>query len=274
MNKIGIQNLGLIVTNRCNLDCAHCMRGCKNNNDMKKDVIDAVLDQIKVINNLCLCGEEITFALNTLEYIFEGIIKRKIFIEDVTTVINGTNYSDEFLKLLEYINEYILKYSDNDHLHTSFTISEDYFHLKEMGRLNIYRNYLKNVKKYEESIYFAGMQGLNPDLKLFREGNAEYLDSSLTTNLRPMKTWATYVGDNGKFDKNGMFYVGPLVTINTDGIITECDASLEHMQTKYNYGNVLDDSIEEVMKIKSKIRKPDTCYKHWCEETEKYETYN
>ena len=274
MNKIGIQNLGLIVTNRCNLDCAHCMRGCKNSNDMKKDVIDAILDQIKVINNLCLCGGEITFATNTLEYIFEGIIKRKIFIEYVTTVINGTNYSDEFLRLLEFINEYILKYTDNDHLPTSFTISEDYYHIKEMGRLNIYRKYLENIRKYEQSIYFAGMQGLNPDLKLFREGNAEHLDKYLTTNLRPMKTCATYVRNNGKFDRNGMFYVGPLVTVNTDGIITECDASLEHMQTKYNYGNVLDESIEDVMKRKSKIRKPDTCYKHWCSETKKYETYN
>lgn len=52
----------------------------------------------------------------------------------------------------------------------------------------------------------------------------------------------TYVGKKNKLDiENGFCNIGPLVTINTEGIITECDASNEHQKTLYNYDNVLND---------------------------------
>ena len=276
MKKIGIQNLGLIVTNRCNLNCAHCMRGCKNNKDMSKEVIDATLSQITTIGNLCLCGGEITFALNTLNYIFDYIIKNHILLEEVTAVINGTNYSDDFLKLLDYINEYIETYSKEKAIsHATFTISKDIYHLNEISKLKLLKQYLENIQNYQNSIHYAGIQPLIPNLKLFREGNAEYLDKSLTVKLRPIKLYSTYIGNDKKFDReNGLFYVGPLLTVNTDEIVTECDASLEHMQTKYNYGNVLNESIEVISLRKSKVLKPDSCYKHWCKEANRYETYN
>lgn len=276
MKKIGIQNLGLIITNRCNLNCSHCLRGCKNNNDMTKEVIDATLSQIKIIGNLCLCGGEITFATNTLSYLFESIIKNHIFIEEVTAVINGTNYNEDFLKLLDNINEYISKLTNNNNVsHATFSISKDNFHFNEIIRLNILKQFAENIIKYQESKHYIGRQILLPDLKLFREGNAEYLDKKITIKLRPMKTYATYVGKDNTFDKkNGLLYFGPLVTINTEGIITECDSSLEHMQKKYNYGNVLDTPLEKILLKRSRILKPDICQKKWNDETIKYQSYN
>ena len=90
-----------------------------------------------------------------------------------------------------------------------------------------------------------------------------------------MKTYATYVGKDNIFDrKNGLLYFGPLVTINTEGIITECDSSLEHMQKKYNYGNVLDTPLEKILLKRSRILKPDICQKKWNDETIKYQSYN
>ena len=64
------------------------------------------------------------------------------------------------------------------------------------------------------------------------------------------------------------------MTVNTDGIITECDASIEHQQTIYNYGNVLKDSIENVAIERGQILK----YSKWKRECKKalknYLTYN
>lgn len=276
MRRIGIQNLGLIVTNRCNLNCAHCLRGCKNNNDMSYDVIDATLDQIKIIGNLCLCGGEITFATNTLSYLFESIIKRKIFVEEVTTVINGTNYNEDFLKLLDNINEYISKLNNNNEIsHATFSISKDDYHFNEIIRLNIVKEFMENIIKYQESKHYFGRQVLLPGLKLFREGNAKYLDKKITVKLRPMKTYATYIGKDYTFDRdNGLLYFGPLVTVSTEGIITECDSSIENMQKKYNYGNVLDAPLEEILLKRSRILKPGVCQKKWEDETNKYQSYN
>lgn len=43
MNKISVQNLGMIITERCNLNCDHCLRGKCTNKVMSDDVITATL---------------------------------------------------------------------------------------------------------------------------------------------------------------------------------------------------------------------------------------
>lgn len=243
MKKICVQNLGMIITNKCNLNCRHCLRGCKNNSDMSEDVIKATLDQIKGITNLCICGGEPTLALEPLEILFDYIIKSNIYLKGVTCVINGTNYSKNFLELLQYINDYISIFKKRVY----FNISYDDYHIEEIKRLKMEKRFLENLKKYYNSSFFNDFQGLaNP--KLFKEGNAEKLDSNKTIDLIPMKNYITYVGKLHKFDRiNGLCNIGPIVTINTEGIITECDASIINQYNKYNYGNVLNDSIEEVM---------------------------
>ena len=44
MNKLRIQNLALIVTEKCNLNCAHCLRGGCSDKVMSDEVIKATLD--------------------------------------------------------------------------------------------------------------------------------------------------------------------------------------------------------------------------------------
>lgn len=265
MNLLSIQNLGMIITEQCNLNCGHCMRGEKTHKRMSNEVICATLSQVDMIGNLCICGGEPLLALDSLDQIFSYIIDHKIIVKQVTMVINGTIYSDRFLKLLERIENYIKLYMKMDFNLVSFTISFDEYHLKEITRLGMKEQYVQNIEKYRKSKYFAGFSKLH--MKLFREGNAENLDPSLTVPYRPMNTVMTYVNNHSKLDiENGICNIGPLVTVNVDGIITECDASFYHQQTLYNYGNVLSDSIVEVFKNKgSKMLKP----KKWNRETAK-----
>lgn len=276
MHMIGIENCGCIITNKCNLNCGHCMRGCKNNKSMQQDVIESFFKQVVFVGNLCLCGGEITLAIETIKKLFDYIEKKNILLRQVTTVINGTNYSEEFLQLLDEINQYIKTSFDNsEESSATFTISYDQYHKSEIERLHFWKQYLENVQRYQQSIHFAGMQGLDSSLKLFREGNAELLDTSLTVPLKSLKWFSTYMSKNHSFDKqNGILYVGPLVTVNTDGIITECDSSIEHMRNKYNYGSILSESLEEIIERKSKVLKPQRCIQQWNRETMHYKNYN
>ena len=278
MSNLYISTLGMIVTNKCNLDCAHCMRGCKNNKDMKKEVIEATLSQIKAIGNLAICGGEPTMALSTIEDIFNYIMKNHIFVEEVTTTLNGTIYSEDFIKLLDTINNYILKYNELEKGRKSqveIVVSYDQYHFEEIKRLKLYDTFAENLDKYSESIHFYGLRGLMKNKKLFREGNALNIDDKLTVNLRPMPLLATYVGKNKKFDKeNGMCNIGPIVSVNTDGIVTECDASIDNQQTIYNYGNILDESLEEIVLKRAKILKPRKWQKEFNKVINKYEKYN
>lgn len=245
MRRLFIQNLGMIITNSCNLNCDHCMRGEKGQSSMRASVVEATLNQVTAIGNLCICGGEPLLALDVLEYIFSYIMEHKIIVEEVSLTTNGTIYSEKFLQLLEAMNTYIAKYSSRKKPYVSFAISYDAFHLKELKKYDYTIQYVENVRKYSSSPYFLGVRHITK--KMFREGNAENLDASLTVPYRPLEVLVTYTGHHGRFDvENGLCGLGPLVTVNVDGILTECDASLEHQESLYNYGNVLTDSILEV----------------------------
>lgn len=243
MSKVFVQNLGMIVTNKCNLNCVHCMRGCKNNKDMSTDVIKATLEQIDSIGNLAICGGEPTMALDVIEKMFNYIVDNNIVLQQVTLTINGTIYDENFLRLLDYINDYIADLNYENDVH--FCISYDKYHNEEIKRLGLEKEFLENIRKYTESEYFYDFNKLKSNLLLFKEGNAENLDDNLTVNIKPMDIIVSYMG---KFKKEDKKYtaIGPLITINTDGIITECDASIKHQEELYNYGNVLSDSIKEI----------------------------
>jgi hypothetical protein len=146
-----------------------------------------------------------------------------------------------------------------------FMISNDEYHLKEIERLNLMKQYLENIKQYQESEYFYGLKNIKE--KIFCEGYAENLDKDLTIPLKPVKNIMTYIDSKKKLNiRKGLCNIGPFVTVNVNGNITECNASFEHQNTIYNYGNVLTDSIESVyLKQKIKIIKP----KKWELETAK-----
>ena len=157
------------------------------------------------------------------------------------------------VELYDYIQEYINRYNDET---SEIAVSFDKYHIEEIKRLNLLKDYLDNTSKYAESIYYNGYYEISN--KLFREGKAVNLDKKLTVPLKPMKTFATYAGKNNTFDKNnGLCNIGPIVTINVDGTITESDASYNNQNTIYNYGNVLNESIIEcLLKNKMKVVKP------------------
>lgn len=169
---------------------------------MSDEVTEATLNQIDMIHNLDICGGEPILALKQIEKIFSYIIENKILVNMVTLTINGTIYSMEFLKLLDYIEDYI-NYKSLSQALSTFTISYDKFHYSEVERLGIVKEYLENIERYSKSKYYYGLQKLHE--KLFREVNAENLDLSLTMPLVPTKPLIIYVGRFNSFNKeNGL----------------------------------------------------------------------
>ncbi len=270
MKKCYIENLAFNVTDNCNLNCAHCLRGKKINNYISDEVIEKALDQVACIGNIAINGGEPTLAISKIEKIISYIIDNSIQVDEFTMTINGTIYSEELLKLLDEIDNYI----GSDNLQALFAISLDDYHIDEINRLNLTEQFIENIKKYKENKHFYGFRGINK--KLFREGNAKNLDSKKTVPLRPMKTYITYVGKKSKYDReNGLCNIGPLVTIGTTGIITECDASITNQSLLYNYGNILYNSIEDIVLQNGElITNPKKFEKLANKEMKRYRTYN
>jgi hypothetical protein len=174
---------------------------------MSKGVIEATLNQIVGIGNLCICGGEPTLALDVLEYIFSYIIDNRIFLNQVSITINETNYSLEFLRLLNYIDDYIKCIDEK--AGAIFAISWDKYHIQELERLSMLKVYIENIQRYLKSNYFYGRRKLDDNLKLFKEGNAENLGSHLMIDLKSIDIIVTYAGKNNRFDRrNGLCNIG------------------------------------------------------------------
>lgn len=273
--------LGMIITEQCNLKCEHCLRGDCSPKKMSDEVIEAALGQFDYIQTLSLCGGEVTLALDVVEKIINYIIEHQLIVGEITYTLNGTIYSKKLLELMDYSNDY-LKDPDDKEEATSLAISWDSFHYSEIKRLGMEEEYIENIKKYSESKFFYGLRRL--ENKLFREGRAENLSSDITVPLRPMEFYITYYRKYKNklgfvkrvFDReNGNCLFGPIITINVDGIVTECDASLEHQRTIYNYGNVLYESIEDIILRKNAIMvNPNKIDRKMLKEIKRYSTYN
>ena len=244
MGKTYIQNLGLFVTEKCNLDCAHCCRGGCSNKNLKDEVISSTFDQIDMLSSLSICGGEPTLAVLQIEKVFSYIIDRKIKLDRVYMFINGTKYSEELLRLLREMNDYItiIKNLPRYQRTCAFGISADQFHIDSMEERGLFYDYLENCLMYKESPYFDNIIDLQ--YPIFREGKANNLPTYLTI---PLKKFGYIIAHNEHNPLNSVCYLGPLISINVDGIVTECDASWKHQRTKYNYGNVLEDSLENIL---------------------------
>lgn len=273
MEKIYVENLAMIITDRCNLDCVHCLRGCKRNIDMSDEIIETTLGQIRSIGNLAINGGEPALVIDKIEKIINYVIEQHIKLQQFTITLNGTIYSEKLLELLDTINQYI----GEEEINALLAISLDDYHLDAVQRLGIFEQFNENLHRYAESKHFYGWR--DTDKKLFREGFAVDLDEKYTVPIRPMKPVITYmnVDNNRKFNlKHGVFCVGPIIAISPKGIITECDASIEHQDTIYNYGNVLNESIMDstLRREYTLVKRPKKFRAEVYKEYEKYQTYN
>lgn len=268
MKKICIQNLELLITKSCNLNCAHCMRGKQESLSISDEIIEKTLQQVKGIGILTIGGGEPLLEIKKIETIFNYIIENRILIEEYVIITNGTIYSKDLIELFDYMEEYYI----DDRIHGSIYISGDKYHISELQRLNLLKQVLENIEKYKECKYFMGVKDIHGEL--FREGNALLLPQELTIPFRPMKTYMSYPNNSLKLDiENGLCNIGPLITVNPEGILTE-DVSWDSQNKEYNYGNILENSIEDICKRrKCKIIKPNKWYNCTGGEIEKFYNY-
>lgn len=98
--KIQVDNLIIEVTQRCNLACEHCLRGCARNVDLNKSYVDSLLSQVDTIGSIVFTGGEPTLNLPIIEYVFDEIRRRKIPLGFFWIATNGVEKSLELAALL------------------------------------------------------------------------------------------------------------------------------------------------------------------------------
>lgn len=107
MNKLTFENLTIELTRKCNMKCAHCLRGDAQDVDIDYKYIDELLDQTEVIGHLTITGGEPTLNLDALEYILNGLCKRGIPLLEFGLITNGLIYSERFIDLIKWCKQII-----------------------------------------------------------------------------------------------------------------------------------------------------------------------
>ena len=159
-----IDNLVIGCTNRCNMNCAHCLRGESQNIDIDFAHIDNLLENVAGIGNITFSGGEPSLNIPAIEYTLEVCQKRNISVGSFYVVTNGkANILPLAIACLKWY-----AYCDCDEDMCGLALSKDMFH-EDIPREN--ENILKGLSFFRRDKYTDFNK-----VKIINTGRAEHLD--------------------------------------------------------------------------------------------------
>lgn len=124
--KLTIHDLCIETTRRCNMACAHCMRGDAMNRDLDPALLDKLFSRLSGIGNVTPTGGEPSLNPAALLQIRDAIVKYNIPVAGVYLVTNGKEITDEFLH--NFLS--LLLATEMDPEVSGLALSQDMFHDK------------------------------------------------------------------------------------------------------------------------------------------------
>lgn len=121
--SVSFDTVMLEVTRKCNMNCAHCMRGDSQNVDIETEVIEQLFKQADSIKHLGLTGGEPSLAPYVLKWI---TYYSKLYNCNIGSFFCATNakcYSDEFAAELNDLYNHCEKKEE-----CVLTVTTDQFH--------------------------------------------------------------------------------------------------------------------------------------------------
>lgn len=222
-------DLAIEVTQRCNLNCDHCLRGCSRNKNISYEVIDKILDNYAHISSILFTGGEPTLNVEAISYTIDQIKKRGISVGCFYVVTNGVQFSKELVwKLLEFY----AYCSEKDFCGLCISVDEFHQNLSQEA-YDMYSGlaFFRNDKEHSN-----GWDG-----EIINRGNAmEYGLGTFDKSIGEFSPdCAEMWDDHIQYDN--------ILYVNVDGwVFFDCDLSYD-MQDKNHTINVKDDSIAEWM---------------------------
>lgn len=230
MKKLNVNYMYLEITRRCTLECAHCMRGNRQNIDMSEEILDNALKDVTHIHELDLGGGEPLLVPQVIESIINKIRTYGIKVDKISFTTNGTVLTPRVVELIRKLQEIAP---------LNVRLSHDKFHLLEL----YIKKLTERVDKNNE--LFTEMLGYNPKDKDFvmddgiisRIGKAKSLTQedldAINKWIKPTYYHLAYGGPNAldvvkmyDWDKDVVQVCGSVV-ISATGYLTQMDREYE-----------------------------------------------
>lgn len=156
--KYSIRNLYLEVTRKCNLKCAHCMRGPQQDVMLTTEYVDTLFDKLnlKFVENITFGGGEPTLNPGVIAHTLDRMTRERIEPYIVGMITNGQVFSEE---IADAFNRYAKERVERpgvfsfgeyvcDFAHIAFSVDKYHAPLNEEVRAK-YREYCKWIRQEE-----------------------------------------------------------------------------------------------------------------------------
>lgn len=230
MSKIFVENLSLEVTRRCNMGCAHCLRGNAEDMDMSRETIDQVLEQVDMIGQVTFTGGEPSLNMDAIRYFFAqarkyGKLPRSFFV-----ATNGKANQEELAM------ELLKQYPDMEEQELcGVALSVDEWH---------------DPQDYDQSIlkglaFYSDCKEKPDGYNLIPEGRAARLKIDSEEMIQPKSAHIVLSEDS---DPNAETLEIEMLYVAADGkIVGNCDMSYARMEKEAKY--TISDFRTEVNKL-------------------------
>lgn len=220
--KYNLYDCVIEVTRRCNMSCAHCLRGESQAMDIDTKYIDALLKNVQSISCLTFSGGEPSLNIQAIEYTLEKCKELGIYVGSFYVVTNGK------IPMLSLASACLKWYAFcEDKEYCGLALSKDMFHAN-IDREN--EELLRGLSFFREDKF----TDFNKTI-LINEGRAEEL--SVNFKRQPYEPASLYCEDG---DIETMIYLSANGEIRVD-----CDTAYNN--TKYTIGNLNTRSFEQIV---------------------------
>lgn len=210
------------VTRRCNMCCAHCLRGDAQNVDIMPEYIDKSFEKFRPgtsISSITFTGGEITLNLAAIWYTLEVVKRRNISVDDFYMVTNGKDASKmpepASVSLAWWVYCHESDYCEEDFC--GVAISGDEFHEDIDDDAYSIRSGLKYFREKDKKTDFS-------DVALINEGRAKALPSTVYRKEEPEDIYL----DVTNLGADLLDISGASIYLNAKGdIVVGCDWSYE-----------------------------------------------
>jgi len=204
---VNIDSLVIEVTRRCNLECAHCLRGDSESIDLNLNYVKTLFKHLKYISTITFTGGEPSLVPDKISGIIDIAKRMNVIIGSFYIATNAVHASDKFL--ISVIKLY--SYCDDNEI-SALNYSNDEYH--EM-----------NPKAVDR-------------LKVFSFTSAKYIESPRYENILAegrAENWTDRIVKPDIYDLEDGDIRDGTVYLNCEGnIIAGCDFSYKNQRDKNN----------------------------------------
>ena len=225
MRELNIDNLCIEITRRCNMACAHCLRGNAQMKDITHEVIDKALENVTSIGSLTFTGGEPSLNVPAMRYALEKCEEEGIFVSSFYVVTNGKLVTNEFLHVL--MDWYVFCAENGGEAeYCGIALSKDRFHEPVPGRNELL---LRSLSFFREDKF----NRYDSDQWLLAEGRAAQIEG-VTHKV------CDYLPEISAYG-NEVSIQDTLYVTDDGDVVAGCDWSYEN-QSKHQIGTVFDQS--------------------------------